>query len=81
MCVLISYLISTVEVGLDKLPDIPYTLDIGETGAGCNMFCLIGHVTFITQERQPKLVSFKRVICQLDFHLALKFHTHIVLEQ
>ena len=48
---------------------------MGETGAGCNTFCLIDHITFITQERQSKLISSERVICQLDFHLALKFHT------
>ena len=31
------------------------------------------------QKRQAKLISSERVICQLDFHLALKFHTHVVL--
>ena len=39
-------------------------------------FFLIDHITFITQERQPKLISSERVICQLDFHQALMFQTH-----
>ena len=44
-------------------------------------FFLIDHIIFIAQERQPKLISSERVICQPDFHQALKLHTHVVLEQ
>ena len=50
-------------------------------GACCNTLFLIDHITFSTQERQPKLISSERVICQLDFHQALKCLTHVVLEQ
>ena len=49
-----------------------------EDRAGCNTFFVIDHITFITQERQPKLISSERVICQFDFHQVLKFHTHVV---
>ena len=51
----------------------------GGTGAGCNTFCLIDHITFVTQERQPKLISFERVIFQVIFYLALKFNTLVAL--
>ena len=73
----------TVCQSVSESVSVSFKLLVGETGAGLQtlFFFLIDHITFITQERQPKLISSERVICQLSFHQALKFHTHVVLEK
>ena len=55
-------------------------IPIGDTGAGCNTV----RQFLPLLPRKGKQSWFhdlnERVICQLDFPLALKFHTHVVLE-